>query len=455
MVAAQSASAEEVEIIEPVFQEHIQEAVIEVVDDPAEIPVDGDVISLDNPQEIENIEATEVLYSEEPGDDTIEASDIEVDVSQPSMKSSLNREIPEDQNLRTTFRAKGFEGKGLIVEVYSNSANTYHNMTVLQGNYSIDSLPWGTPGYRYLGSTRDILGQDVTVVQESESGLYAEVCNTANGYLGWVDKRAFDYRAVKSYESTILYPGYSIDTKPWGTSGYTTKSLTDRYMDQKVRIVMENSSGSYALAIHNGKELGWVDTRSLGDSFPRLARPYQAWVTSGRYSVDNKPWGSNGYRRLGSSKAINQRKVTVLAHSTEVGSSYSFIQVDGKNHGWVDNRALTVADYTAQVLSPKYSIDSKPWGERGFRTLGSSRDHLYQEVHILGKNSDGSYLLLANNEKILGWADHKAISSPYGTFATIHYRGYSLDTRPWGSRGFRQMDRSDSSLGYAWIPQFR
>lgn len=81
MVAAQSASAEEVEIIEPVFQEHIQEAVIEVVDDPAEIPVDGDVISLDNPLEIENIEATEVLYSEEPGDNTIEAADIEVDVS--------------------------------------------------------------------------------------------------------------------------------------------------------------------------------------------------------------------------------------------------------------------------------------------------------------------------------------------------------------------------------------
>ncbi len=40
MVAAQSASAEEVEIIEPVIQEDIQEAVIEVVDDPAEIPVD-------------------------------------------------------------------------------------------------------------------------------------------------------------------------------------------------------------------------------------------------------------------------------------------------------------------------------------------------------------------------------------------------------------------------------
>lgn len=122
------------------------------------------------------------------------------------MKSSLNRQIPEDQNLRTTFRAKGFrakgfEGKGLIVEEYSNSANTYYNMTVLHGNDSIDSLPWGT-------------------------------------------------------------------------SGYTTKSLTDRYMDQKVRIVMEDSSGSYALAIHNGKELGLVDTRSLGDSFPRLARPY-------------------------------------------------------------------------------------------------------------------------------------------------------------------------------------
>lgn len=90
MVAAQSASAEEVEIIEPVIQEDIQEAVIEVVDDPAEIPVDGDVISLDNPQEIDNIEATEVLYSEEPGDDAVEAEDVEVDISQPSMKERSN-----------------------------------------------------------------------------------------------------------------------------------------------------------------------------------------------------------------------------------------------------------------------------------------------------------------------------------------------------------------------------
>lgn len=60
-----------------------------------------------------------------------------------------------------------------------------YDAKVTAGGYSIDSAPWGEPGFEKWGMTDDILGNSIYVYEENESGEYA------NAYqVGWIDKRA-------------------------------------------------------------------------------------------------------------------------------------------------------------------------------------------------------------------------------------------------------------------------
>lgn len=60
-----------------------------------------------------------------------------------------------------------------------------YDATVTAAGYSIDSAPWGEPGFTQWGRTDAIMGNKIYVYEESESGEYA------NAYkVGWIDKRA-------------------------------------------------------------------------------------------------------------------------------------------------------------------------------------------------------------------------------------------------------------------------
>ena len=70
-------------------------------------------------------------------------------------------------------------------------------------------------------------------------------------------------RVPVNYEATITRGGYSVDSLPWGESGFQQLGATDNHVDKEVTVLMETKNGEYAYVRNAEKELGWVDKKAL------------------------------------------------------------------------------------------------------------------------------------------------------------------------------------------------
>lgn len=138
-----------------------------------------------------------------------------------------------------------------------------YNVLLVQPGYSIDSKPWGEAGAEYWGSTDPHIGKAFYIYEENNSREYA------NGQgLGWVDKRAVlvideTHKLVTAYDAVIQQPGYSIDTLPWGQTGFAYRSSTDSLIGKNVTVVLETANGNYAYIKVDGYLAGWLDKKAF------------------------------------------------------------------------------------------------------------------------------------------------------------------------------------------------
>ena len=123
---------------------------------------------------------------------------------------------------------------------------------MINGNYSIDSLPWFCSDRKNVGNTKNYQGYVVTVSRKWGSYWYSQ-------YLGgWIDYRAFEEVETISEEKTVKNGGYSIDTKPWGTEGFETVGKSDNLLGKTFEVTARK--GAY-LYIH--EKAKWVDEKAF------------------------------------------------------------------------------------------------------------------------------------------------------------------------------------------------
>ena len=123
---------------------------------------------------------------------------------------------------------------------------------MINGNYSIDSLPWWCDDKKNVGTTADYQGYVVTVSRKWGNYWYSQFLG------GWIDHRAFEEVETISEEKTVKNTGYSIDTKPWGTAGFETKGKSDDLIGDTFKITARK--GAY-LYIHSKAK--WVDEKAF------------------------------------------------------------------------------------------------------------------------------------------------------------------------------------------------
>lgn len=123
---------------------------------------------------------------------------------------------------------------------------------MINGNYSIDSLPWWCDDKKNLGTTADYQGYVVTVSRKWGNYWYSQFLG------GWIDYRAFEEVETISEEKTVKNKGYSVDTKPWGTAGFETKGKSDDLIGDTFKITAKK--GAY-LYIHSKAK--WVDEKAF------------------------------------------------------------------------------------------------------------------------------------------------------------------------------------------------
>ena len=332
-----------------------------------------------------------------------------------------------------------------------NAAFPSYNAVIRKGSYSIDSLPWGSAGYRTLDWSSSYVGKIVTVIGKSADGAY--LCLAYNGLpLGWVDYRAFESfdATVVHYTAVVSGTNYSIDSQPWGEAGYVYLDSSANYYGKEVVVTRKTSNGAYAYISLDGKPLGWIDSRGL-QNFSTVAINYNLPIMNGIYSIDSLPWGEPGYTKIADAAAYFGKLATVLRESTN--GAYAEIAIDGQRIGWIDKRAFSNArqvSYYAGVSGQNYSIDSLPWGTAGYQYLNSTNNYLGSLVKVVAESIDGNYKLIQLNGQNLGWVDYRALATlntkAVNYAATIRSVGYSIDSLPWGTPGFTMLGLTSSYL---------
>lgn len=270
------------------------------------------------------------------------------------------------------------------------------NAIVSSTNFSIDSLPWGTIGYKYLEPSSNYYGKEVTVTKQTVDGQYALI-SYGGKEVGWIDRDALKTLSTvpASYTLPIMNSGYSIDSLPWGEPGFVRVGDTAAYYE--VTVIRETANGIYAEISVDGIKLGWVDYRAF-ESFDATIVHYTAVVSGTNYSIDSQPWGEAGYVYLDSSANYYGKEVVVTRKTSN--GAYAYISLDGKPLGWIDSRGLqnfstVTINYNLPIMNGIYSIDSLPWGEPGYTKIADAAAYFGKLATVLRESTNGAYAEIA------------------------------------------------------------
>lgn len=355
---------------------------------------------------------------------------------------------------------------------YSHSLQAYADL--LRGGTSWDSNYYSGAWASNTNSVWEVLDNGGLAGYATDPNYYDAIRRTINNY----DLTQYDNKSVQvniagsqevaSYPAT-LRSGYSLDTLPWGTTGFQRVAQSADYAGEQVEVVRQAQGGQYLLVRLNNAYLGWADSRAVAPVTQRISNGvdvnYNAVIGASGFSIDSLPWGRAGSQRLTSTSNYNNQEV-IVRQETQNGE-YVLIEKDGNLLGWVDRRALRIAqignpnhsrqvNYPVTVLSG-YSVDTLPWGTAGYQRITYTNDYRGQEATAVRETNNGHYILLEQNGNLLGWVDHRAIqrtlvpenvSNSYAVDydATIVNGSYSIDTLPWGTVGYQRIDWSGNML---------
>ena len=274
--------------------------------------------------------------------------------------------------------------------------------------YSVDTKPWGEEGFQTISFTNDHLGENVKVVLESKDQNYA-LAVKGGEELGWIDQRGLsDY--VQPQKTTIVRSGYSVDTKPWGTPGFTLSSYgwSDGLLGKNVVVQRLDATQSYAfITDENNQNMGWIDRRA----FAQNPTHGIGMVTRYGYSIDTKPWGEEGFTSAGKGSSADYVGERLEIVDESDNGAYVFVKSGDNGLGWLDKRALRFETiHQDTIRQAGYTLDSRPWGEEGFHDMknGTSADYINQTVEIIDESDNGAYVFVKSGDKGLGWLDKRA-----------------------------------------------
>lgn len=337
--------------------------------------------------------------------------------------------------------------------------------------WSINSQPWGVEGFKQVDSGSGYMGKDIRVVQEKTTQRSTYALIQLNGKnIGWIDKGALTaYKDIQSsrtvnYAAKIIKP-WSINTQPWGTVGFKEVTNASKYIGDIVEITQEKVTdrSTYALIKRNGKELGWIDVTGLNKLTVSSTKSvqYDAKVVKS-WSINTAPWGTENYKLVDDGGSYLGKDVTVVEEKVTDRSTYTLIQVDGKNIGWIDKAAInqyhTVTstkdiNYMAKITKP-WSINTAPWGVKSAKEAVKNT-FVGQTVEVIKEKvtSRSTYALIKVNGKEVGWIDKTGIDqyrSLYKrdiTYVATIIKPWSINTAPWGTIGATAIPNYVSNLG--------
>lgn len=357
-------------------------------------------------------------------------------------------------------------------EIYSSKKVNYQ-AKINQGGHTLDTSPWGTEGFKTVANTSNYLGKTFQVVGEMETSRGSWVQLVIGGHKLWMDKGGIIQETIISstnvnYQAKISRSGDSLNTLPWGIAGYQTVANTSGYLNQTVRVLQEAKTprANWAKIRVGGREL-WVDIKALTPEAMSNTKStnYEVRIVRSGDSISTLPWGVKGFQVTGNSKNSLNAIVKVVEESTTPRARWARIELDGKNLGWIDIKALSTkglepissskaVDYMAEVTQGGHTLDTAPWGTKNFKTVGSSSSIVGTTIKVeeIAVTQRATWAKFKWNGQFV-WMDKKGLTPEAMTNtqntnyqAKITRPGDSISTLPWGIEGFKVTGKSSDYL---------
>ncbi|MBC9825904.1 GW dipeptide domain-containing protein [Carnobacterium inhibens] len=358
--------------------------------------------------------------------------------------------------------------KGLDIEKVTSTKNVSYTKVIDRKTDSISSKPYGTEGYKINASSSVYLyyGKEVKVLKEAKTRRSTWALISLDGKeLGWIDMNGLSNDEVILSEKTINYIAKinrktdTINTKPYGTKGYETKVKSSEYYGKDVKIIKEavTERATWALITLNGKELGWIDKAGLDIEKVTSTKnvSYTKYIARKTDSINTKPWGTEGYKKVASSSDYLGKKVTVIKEAKTRRATWALISIDGKEIGWIDMAGLTnnetilsekAINYTAKINRKTDGINTRPYGTEGAKKTAYSSEYYGKQVKITKEivTERATWALISLNGKELGWIDKAGLDIEKVTSttdvadykATIIRTNDTINSKPYGTEGY-------------------
>ncbi|MBK2004291.1 GW domain-containing glycosaminoglycan-binding protein [Listeria ivanovii subsp. londoniensis] len=320
--------------------------------------------------------------------------------------------------------------------VSSKNVNLNGQITNVVGN-GIWSKAYKLEGTTSVAPASKYANMDVAISQqiETQHGIYYYI--SINGRaIGWLDKKAITLYDVEEYNKAVSLDGTiknvkgnAIWTAPYRTVGTKLVGPAETYLNKDVQIIREAKTprGNYYQFKSGGKVIGWLDKKAF--KFYSTLEYDQAYVRDAMitnvsgHTVWSLPYQLYGIKSVGSASnyANKQAKITRRA-KTEKGIYYQF-SINGKNVGWLDERAFDVYDAieynnvinkSALLSNPVGNgIWTEPYRVIGTKNVGQAAAYANKTVQLVreAKTTRATYYQMSLKGKIIGWVDARAFTN--------------------------------------------
>jgi len=363
--------------------------------------------------------------------------------------------------------------KALNYESVLSTTNTQYAAKIVTKTNSIDTLPYGVPGFVKIGMSADYYNQNIIATQEKVTprGTFVYITQGGKG-IGWVDKKALNVELVQStrdtqYAAKVVTKVHSIDTQPYGIEGFKKLGMSADYYNQNIIATQEKVTprGTFVYITKNGRGIGWIDKRALAVETVLSTKNvhYAAKVVTKTNSIDTNPYGIEGFKKIGSSADYFNKNIIATQEKVTPRGTFVYIRQNGKGIGWVDKKALDLekplstinVNYGAKIVTRTNSIDSLPYGLEGFKNIASSNNYFGKRIVASSEITTrrGTFVLISLYGKELGWIDSRALEQEailseknINYAAKIIGNNNTIDTLPYGIEGFRTIGRTTNSV---------
>jgi len=391
----------------------------------------------------------------------------------------------EAKTNRATWSLISIDGKELgwidkagldTYDQIKNTKNISYSAKINRSTDTINSIAWGAINNKILGKTLPYMNQTIKVTKERDTDRAIWSLISIDGKeLGWIDKAGLNtYDQIKdtkniSYSAKINRSTDTINSIAWGIIDNKILGKTLPYMNQTIKVTKERVTdrATWSMISIGGKELGWVDKKSLliETIISQKSVSYDAIIKRKTDTINNKPYGTEGYQYISKSDTYYGKQVMVTKEAKTNRATWSLISIDGKELGWIDKAGLDTYDqikntknisYSAEINRSTDTINSIAWGAINNKILGKTSSYMNKTVKVIKERvtNRATWSLISVNGKELGWVDKKGLlieqiksKKTVSYSAIINRKTDTINTKPYGTEGYQYILNSKKYYG--------